>query len=187
MTSCHQEKDIDAFHFKNRITGRRHSRCISCMSHKLHDATPPPLTRVCTKCLIEKPISEFPFRDSERGRRHSVCKVCTAKRSKNAYYENREYEIERVSIGKQKRREIAEQYVAQYLSTHPCVDCGRTDPVILEFDHRGGKEAHVADLVREGASIEQLAYEISKCDVRCANCHRRKTAHEHGWFKLFSG
>jgi hypothetical protein len=44
----------------------------------------------------------------------------------------------------------------------------------------------VSELVHNGAAIEQLAYEISKCDVRCANCHRRKTAKEGGWFKWLS-
>jgi hypothetical protein len=30
----------------------------------------------------------------------------------------------------------------------------------------------------------RLNCKIGKCDVRCANCHRRRTAHQLGWSTL---
>ena len=30
---------------------------------------------------------------------------------------------------------------------------------------------------------EHIEEEIDKCDVRCANCHRKKHAREGGWYK----
>lgn len=187
-TKCHIEKPIEAFYIKVRLTGQRHSVCITCMSHK-NDAPEPrpaPTTKVCTKCGIEKPLDEFPFRSLRtRGeQRHSVCKECTAKRTNAWYHANREAHIANVRSNKDAYKEAAREYAMNYLATHPCVDCGETNPNVLEFDHRGGKERTVSEMILSGTySIERVAAEISKCDVRCANCHRRKTAKERGWFK----
>ena len=64
----------------------------------------------------------------------------------------------------------------RYKATHPCVDCGETDPVVLEFDHRE-KEQKQFNIGEGGrhASIPRLLEEMNKCDIRCANCHRRRT------------
>jgi hypothetical protein len=71
-----------------------------------------------------------------------------------------------------------------YLRQHPCVDCGESDPVVLDFDHRDAslKRATVSVLIwaTSWAVVEQ---EMARCDVRCANCHRRRTAVQIGWRK----
>ena len=73
------------------------------------------------------------------------------------------------------RRKGLRRFVLEYLQTHPCVDCGEADPVVLEFDHQKDKELEIANAVKQGWSIERITKEIMKCQVRCANCHRRKT------------
>lgn len=74
-------------------------------------------------------------------------------------------------------REQIRAYVAGYLSGHPCVDCGEKDPIVLEFDHRNRslKRFNIADGIKRGMALKTVIEEIAKCDVRCANCHRRKT------------
>ena len=74
--------------------------------------------------------------------------------------------------------------VFQYLLEHPCVDCGLVEPCVTEFDHRDPKEKsrNVSSLLRDGYAWKVVLAEIKKCDVRCANCHRRKTAQDQGWF-----
>ena len=69
-----------------------------------------------------------------------------------------------------------------YFGEHPCIDCGESDPTTLDFDHRDGVEklATVNALVR-ALNWAGLLAEIAKCDVRCANCHRRRTAAQRGW------
>ena len=84
-------------------------------------------------------------------------------------------------------RQILEKraYVHQHLSIHPCVDCGEKDIVVLEFDHvRGIKEYSINRMLNHNGSLECMIIEIEKCDVRCANCHRRKTHRDFGSYRL---
>jgi hypothetical protein len=46
---------------------------------------------------------------------------------------------------------------------------------VLEFDHVRGKSANISDLIRSEVGLARLAAEIARCDIRCANCHRRRT------------
>ena len=64
-----------------------------------------------------------------------------------------------------------------YLSDKFCVDCGENDPIVLEFDHRDLKDKFksIAKMLSGHYSWRSLEKEISKCDIRCANCHRKKT------------
>jgi len=57
----------------------------------------------------------------------------------------------------------------------PCKDCGgRFPPVCMDFDHvRGEKLFQLAEgFCRSAADV---ADEIAKCEVVCANCHRIRT------------
>jgi hypothetical protein len=38
-------------------------------------------------------------------------------------------------------------------------------------------------LIGRGASLDGLNAELEKCEVRCANCHRRKTVKDQRWFR----
>ena len=74
-------------------------------------------------------------------------------------------------------------FVLKHLQTHPCVDCGETDLVCLDFDHvRGRKIDGISVMVAAGCSEETILKEIEKCEVRCSNCHRKKTAKERNFY-----
>jgi hypothetical protein len=74
--------------------------------------------------------------------------------------------------------------VMEYLNDHPCADCGERDVVVLEFDHVRGKRIGISRLMLSGGSIRVLMEEIAKCDVVCANCHRRRTYMRSGSYRL---
>ena len=61
----------------------------------------------------------------------------------------------------------------------PVLNCGERDPMVLEFHHRTDKDMAVGYMVAAGFSVK-IQEEIDKCDVLCANCHRRVTVKEKG-------
>src|ERR1035437_6516884 len=75
------------------------------------------------------------------------------------------------------QREIKRLIVCDYLSDNPCIDCGQSDIIVLDFDHRGDdhKVSGVVAMMNNGCSPGRMIGEIAKCDIRCANCHRKKT------------
>lgn len=77
-------------------------------------------------------------------------------------------------------------YVLAYFKDHPCSECGEDDPLVLEFDHldRKDKTTNVARLLASYV-MSRLVAEIAKCRVLCANCHRRHTATQMGYRKLY--
>lgn len=126
--------------------------------------------KTCTACKQSKLLIEFPL-SGGNGRRSSRCKPC-----KNLY--DREYSKTKLDKLKRRvkikiRRSRNSEYILNYLKSNPCIDCGESDPIVLEFDHITNKKFNIS----EGKlySIEKIREEIEKCEVRCANCHRRKT------------
>jgi hypothetical protein len=75
-----------------------------------------------------------------------------------------------------RRRQRLQTLVLEYLLEHPCVDCGETDPIVLEFDHLRDKVANISSMINVRRPWQAIVEEIAKCDVVCANCHRRRTA-----------
>jgi DNA-directed RNA polymerase subunit M/transcription elongation factor TFIIS len=74
-------------------------------------------------------------------------------------------------------------FLLSYLATHPCVDCSENDPVVLDFDHIGEKTAGVVQLAGQERPLAALKDEIAECEVRCANCHRRRTIVQQKHFR----
>jgi hypothetical protein len=133
--------------------------------------------KLCHKCEIIKPLSEFAFKDARKLKRQSCCRHCQRITARNHYLRRKEsYYARRL---RNRRRYVTEnkKRIADILSSSGCVDCGVTDTVVLDFDHvRGRKSANVAALVGTGICWKRIAEEIAKCEIRCANCHRRRTA-----------
>lgn len=61
---------------------------------------------------------------------------------------------------------------------HGCARCSETDSACLDFHHRNEAEktASVSELVSNGRSKAAIREEMKRCDVLCANCHRKEHA-----------
>lgn len=166
-------------------------------------------SKSCSKCKIVKLLSAFPKDHSRKDGTRSNCRDCEKKRKQEHYRKNQDnYRDRHREYRKQNREKINEsnrknwkkvgpdinkkrledkkrsrKLVFEYKLTHPCIDCGESDPVVLDFDHRDPslKKEGVARMLSSGYSWELIQHEIEKCDIRCANCHRRKTSKERSF------
>jgi len=112
------------------------------------------------------PIND-PIKQKEASRRH--------------YVANRDKVIAKAKEYSIKVRVRIRAFITAHLKANPCVDCGEANIIVLEFDHIGDdKDFNLSDAARKGVSMKKLNAEIAKCEVRCANCHRRKTYQRSG-------
>lgn len=134
-------------------------------------------TKICTKCKIEKDFHSFSARKRAKDGLSSWCRDCFRENQQKRYYENHAYYRARHNTSRNKIREQNARKVFEYLSNHCCIKCGESDPIVLEFDHRSksDKIENISNLVFNSA-WSRIEKEIEKCDVLCANCHRRKSA-----------
>lgn len=95
----------------------------------------------------------------------------------NQWYANSSEEArDRKARNRAERRKQITEKVWAWKETHPCVDCGEADPIVLDFDHVVfPKSFDISKAINQGVSWEKIEEEIAKCEMRCANCHRRVT------------
>lgn len=139
----------------------------------------------CTRCRKTKPSTEFNWKIVGI-KRAKHCKECSRAYIRSHYANNKDYYLSKARRRNLRIKTQAIQYIGNYLQSHPCIDCGEKDILVLEFDHRdrNSKIGDINSIISGSGSLEKVSEEISKCDVRCANCHRRKTARENASWKL---
>lgn len=136
------------------------------------------MTKICDHCKEPKE-EEFNWRYKALGIRHNTCCECMSIHQKKYFSGNaHERHLQQVKDRKLAVREIAREYVLNYLSTHPCSQCGETDPRVLEFHHEHSKEYPISVMINGGYPIPKIQAEIDKCRVLCANFHRKLTMDE---------
>lgn len=142
---------------------------------------------LCSTCRTHKPLADFAFADMKAGSRQHNCRVCHATYRRAHYLANKPDYIRRAIAQVSERRAQNRRGIFDYLQMHACVDCGEPDVLVLEFDHRDPsvKWKAVGSLAVTKRWVRVFA-EIEKCEVRCVNCHRRKTARQFRWAKARS-
>jgi hypothetical protein len=145
--------------------------------------------KTCSKCGISKNESDFFVKDKKTNRLHAQCKQCYKAHRQTYYAQHYQTYKEEYLLRAQKHRESLRHdfrsNLAAYLSGKACEVCGETDIRVLEFDHLNpeSKLFNISQAVRLGYSWDAVVIEISKCRILCANCHRKHTAAQFGWYK----
>jgi hypothetical protein len=135
----------------------------------------------CGTCGESRPLDAFAVSRRAGDGRQARCRACW----RDWYVDNRDQHLTAVALRRAQVRAAHQQRLAEHLRTHPCVDCGESDLRVLDFDHEEpcDKTADVARLAAMNIAWERIAAEIAKCSVRCANCHRRRTAEMFGYWR----
>lgn len=137
----------------------------------------------CCRCNQSLPLDQFAKLARNNDGYYSWCKKCHSIYQKAYYKKNKEKVQKRNRVVRQTIKRKRTLFILEYLKTHGCVDCGESNPVCLDFDHvRGQKFSSISDMIQNTYSENNILQEISKCEVRCANCHRIKTAKEYNWY-----
>lgn len=132
---------------------------------------------------MSDPVVRFNKNARRKDGLQTYCSNCQASYGRDYYIKTPEKNSQRRKSAEERKIKV-KRSVVEYLSEHPCVDCGESDFRVLEFDHvRGVKEGNISEL-SERWSWERLSVEIGKCDIRCANCHRRVTGERGRWYRF---
>jgi Fe-S cluster biosynthesis and repair protein YggX len=127
----------------------------------------------CPQCKKVKKLEEFAVATRRKDGRQSTCKSCKREWDRQIYLRN----PQKYAARNMAHRAFLRRRIVEYLQSHPCTDCGQQDVVVLEFDHVGDdKVRDVSSMMSRGMSWSAIAKEITKCEVVCANDHRRRTA-----------
>jgi hypothetical protein len=140
--------------------------------------------KTCHSCHELKTEEEFNWRNKAKGKRNPTCRECMRLYIRNHYSNNVQYYVDKAVRRRRAYREELHKRVFEYFSTHPCLDCGEADPIVLEFDHieQSTKTAPISEMISEQRPWKVIMEEIEKCEVRCANCHRRRTAKQRRYY-----
>jgi hypothetical protein len=121
--------------------------------------------RRCSYCRKIKPVSKYQPKLHASGNRgyEGACKPCVS--------------IRQAENHKQNHKKVRE-FVFNYLLQNPCIDCGETNVLALEFDHLHSKKFNIGTAVGNNLLSTKIKSEIKKCVIRCSSCHRIKTHQE---------
>ena len=91
------------------------------------------------------------------------------------YYQNRYKKVAR-KRQREKRWALREWLNTNILANVECERCGEDHPACLDFHHINPAEkvGNVGIMLMRKFNIEKVFEEIGKCQVLCANCHRKQ-------------
>ena len=142
------------------------------------------MDKQCSKCATWKPEEAFNFKFKKKGIRQTYCRECHNAYLKGHYNDTKDYYKKKARVHTKRYQNKARKLIYEFKLGNPCAICGESDPRVLEINHvePSTKNHNLAEMVKSGHSEKSILDEISKCEVLCANCHRRKTAKDFEYY-----
>ena len=124
----------------------------------------------CGKCKTLKACSEFAPSAAARG--NGYCRECH-----QSYYARKRDSEGRTYLYSYTKRRRAQmvQMVAEHKAAGGCKYCGESHPAALDLHHRDAdsKVDGVRKMIDDCRPRAVIEAEMEKCDIVCANCHRK--------------
>lgn len=135
----------------------------------------------CKKCGIVGTLDLFTKDRSRPSGYKNICRPCHATNQQRWRDENPDKSLER----SRKSRERSVTFVPgtsyaekrdtldRIKRSRTCFFCGEDEPVALDFHHKDADEKVFTISRKIHKNLTILLEEVAKCEVVCANCHRK--------------
>jgi hypothetical protein len=132
-----------------------------------------PATKICCRCSQPRPVEDFNKNRKRRDGLQSFCRTCD-NGQRRAWYRQPGMKDAEIARNREQRRAIVEWF-AELKSRLKCDQCPENHPATLDFHHRNAEEKDfgLAELSRKSTNKDRILRELAKCQVLCANCHRK--------------
>ncbi len=181
--TCNQDLPKTFFGINRKEPDHRNTCCSVCRRAGTKTKVEPPASRVCVVCNEEKPITKFDKTPNRQDGRAITCRRCKQGRRPDETKRHWAKSARRNHAGLKLSQTKRKLQLLQYRGGQ-CVDCGLKPsddwPVnCFDFHHRdpNQKVSNVGNLIQKPLKAETF-HEVDKCDILCANCHRRRHAGE---------
>ena len=127
----------------------------------------------CFTCQEFKDINDFHNNKSHKDGLSSICKTCQHNYVNNHYKNNKQYYLDKDKKYINENKLWFQTY-KEKLFCKKCNFSGLECPAVLDFHHTNdNKEDDISQMINSGKSRESIIKEIEKCEILCANCHRK--------------
>lgn len=137
----------------------------------------------CALCNVEDPASGFNKNKTKKDGLQSICRDCNKQKNRAYYKINAEKQKKQIFAARKIRQADTQEKLCDIFKASACVLCGISDPMVLEFDHLFDKVNDISAMLANYRSWESIEKEISKCQILCANCHKKKTHIEQNSYR----
>jgi hypothetical protein len=114
-----------------------------------------------------------------RAKAHGLCQACYLRQWKDDH-------PEQMDKGRRDHLLKKRQWLQDYKKTLKCNRCPESHPACLDFHHRDPTQKEFLISQIPQANLQRLIEELAKCEVLCANCHR-KHHYDHPTARASSG